>query len=107
MAVPWQESYGRGPEMMGASLLDRRQVSHIVSARHPPPLAILVPVLCPAQMNMLVTGSWDKTVKYWDLRQANPVHTQQMPEVRRPEMARWVGQAGQCRGLHAVDHLKL
>lgn len=33
-------------------------------------------------MNMLVTGSWDKTVKYWDLRQANPVHTQQMPEVR-------------------------
>jgi len=33
-------------------------------------------------MNMLVTGSWYKTVKYWDLRQANPVHTQQMPEVR-------------------------
>ncbi|CAL8582478.1 RNA export factor gle2 [Xanthoria parietina] len=22
---------------------------------------------------MLVTGSWDKTIKYWDLRQANPV----------------------------------
>jgi len=31
-------------------------------------------------MNMLVTGSWDKTVKYWDLRSPNPVHTQQMPE---------------------------
>lgn len=23
--------------------------------------------------NMLVTGSWDKTVKYWDLRQQTPV----------------------------------
>ena len=30
--------------------------------------------------NMLVTGSWDRTVRYWDLRQPNPVHTQQMPE---------------------------
>ena len=30
--------------------------------------------------NMLVTGSWDRTVKYWDLRQPNPVHSQQMPE---------------------------
>lgn len=24
---------------------------------------------------MLVTGSWDKTIKYWDLRQQNPVAT--------------------------------
>ena len=32
------------------------------------------------QLNMLVTGSWDKTVKYWDLRSPNPVHTQPMPE---------------------------
>ena len=30
--------------------------------------------------NMLVTGSWDKTIRYWDLRQPNPVHTQQLPE---------------------------
>ena len=30
--------------------------------------------------NMLVTGSWDKTIRYWDLRQSNPVHTQQLPE---------------------------
>lgn len=30
--------------------------------------------------NMIVTGSWDKTLRYWDLRQANPIHTQQLPE---------------------------
>ncbi len=43
--------------------------------------------------NMLVTGSWDRSVRYWDLRQPNPVHTQQMPErvyamdIRYPMMA--------------------
>ena len=48
--------------------------------------------------NMLVTGSWDRTIRYWDLRQPNPVHSQQMPErvfamdVRFPLMA--VGLAG-------------
>lgn len=30
--------------------------------------------------NMLVTGSWDKTLRYWDLRQPNPAHTQTLPE---------------------------
>ncbi|KAJ9561358.1 hypothetical protein OSB04_006518 [Centaurea solstitialis] len=44
------------------------------------------------EMNLLVSGSWDKTVRYWDLRQPNPVHTQQLPErcyaltVRHPLM---------------------
>eukprot|EP00898_Chlorokybus_atmophyticus_P008820 jgi/Chlat1/893/Chrsp107S01332 len=32
------------------------------------------------EMNCLVTGSWDKTIRYWDLRQQTPVHTQQLPE---------------------------
>jgi len=32
------------------------------------------------QMNMLVTGSWDKTISYWDLRNPNPIHTQSVPE---------------------------
>ncbi|EXB67203.1 Rae1-like protein [Morus notabilis] len=32
------------------------------------------------EMNLLLTGSWDKTLKYWDTRQANPVHTQQLPD---------------------------
>lgn len=44
------------------------------------------------EMNLLATGSWDKTLKYWDTRQPNPVHTQQLPErcfalsVRHPLM---------------------
>ncbi|KAJ0007845.1 hypothetical protein Pint_30284 [Pistacia integerrima] len=44
------------------------------------------------EMNLLVTGSWDKTLKYWDTRQSNPVHTQQLPDccyaltVRHPLM---------------------
>ncbi|BGP25762.1 mRNA export factor [Rhodotorula toruloides] len=29
---------------------------------------------------MLVTGSWDKTLKYWDLRTPNPVASVQLPE---------------------------
>jgi mRNA export factor len=29
---------------------------------------------------MIVTGSWDKTIKYWDLRQSQPVATVQMQE---------------------------
>lgn len=32
------------------------------------------------QMNMLVTGSWDKTLKYWDTRSPTPAHTQQLSE---------------------------
>lgn len=31
-------------------------------------------------MSLLVTGSWDKTLRYWDLRQPNPAHVQQLPE---------------------------
>jgi mRNA export factor len=31
-------------------------------------------------MSLLVTASWDKTLKYWDMRTPNAVHTQQLPE---------------------------
>jgi len=30
--------------------------------------------------DVVVTGSWDKTVKFWDCRTANPVHTETLPE---------------------------
>ncbi|KAJ2978865.1 hypothetical protein NUW54_g11229 [Trametes sanguinea] len=32
------------------------------------------------QGGVLATGSWDKTIKYWDLRTPNPVSTVQLPE---------------------------
>jgi mRNA export factor len=31
-------------------------------------------------VSALVTGSWDKTVKYWDLRSPQPMATVQLPE---------------------------
>ncbi len=31
-------------------------------------------------LSLLVTGSWDKSLKYWDLRAAAPAHTQQLAE---------------------------
>lgn len=30
--------------------------------------------------NILATGSWDKMLKYWDLRQQQPIGTIQLPE---------------------------
>lgn len=32
------------------------------------------------QGNVVATGSWDKTIKYWDLRSPSPVGTVQLPE---------------------------
>ncbi|SCU97908.1 LADA_0H09230g1_1 [Lachancea dasiensis] len=34
----------------------------------------------PTNTECLVTGSWDKTVRYWDMRQPQPVSTLSMPE---------------------------
>eukprot|EP00249_Psilotum_nudum_P015790 c25521_g1_i3 orf=521-1282(-) len=33
-----------------------------------------------SEMSLLVTGSWDKTLRYWDTRQPSPVHTQALPD---------------------------
>ena len=32
------------------------------------------------EMQCVMSGSWDKTIKYWDGRQQNAVHTAQLPE---------------------------
>lgn len=32
------------------------------------------------ELKLLATGSWDKTVRYWDTRQPQPAHTQPLPE---------------------------
>ena len=49
-----------------------------VVAKHDAPIRHLFSVK--DMNNMLITGSWDKTIRYWDLRSPNPVHTQQLPE---------------------------
>ena len=42
-------------------------------AAHDQPIRCVRFVEVPGQATpVLVTGSWDKTIKYWDLRQANP-----------------------------------
>lgn len=50
-------------------------------AAHDLPIRVVRFVEVPnAQQPMIVTGSWDKTIKYWDLRTPNPVATIQCQE---------------------------
>ena len=54
---------------LGAGASTAQQV-----AAHDQPIRCVRMIDVPGQAApVLVTGSWDKTVKYWDLRQANPV----------------------------------
>ncbi|KAF5342084.1 hypothetical protein D9611_001906 [Ephemerocybe angulata] len=48
-------------------------------AQHDAPISVVGWVDAPGQ-GILATGSWDKTIKYWDLRTPNPVATVQLPE---------------------------
>ncbi|KAL4062201.1 WD40-repeat-containing domain protein [Scleroderma yunnanense] len=48
-------------------------------AQHDAPIKVVKWIETP-QAGILATGSWDKTLKYWDLRSANPVATVQLPE---------------------------
>ncbi|CCF60544.1 hypothetical protein KAFR_0K01900 [Kazachstania africana CBS 2517] len=48
---------------------------------HDGPVKTLRFVNCgPTNQECLVTGSWDKTIKYWDLRQPTPISTMMMPD---------------------------
>ncbi|KAJ7017512.1 WD40-repeat-containing domain protein [Mycena alexandri] len=48
-------------------------------AQHDAPIKVVKWVDTP-QAGILATGSWDKTIKYWDLRTPAPVATVQLPE---------------------------
>lgn len=48
-------------------------------AQHDAPIKVVAWVDAP-QAGILATGSWDKTIKYWDLRTPSPVATVQLPE---------------------------
>ncbi|KAF8626414.1 hypothetical protein AX17_006581 [Amanita inopinata Kibby_2008] len=48
-------------------------------AQHDSPIKVVKWIDAP-QAGILVTGSWDKTLKYWDLRSPTPVATVQLPE---------------------------
>jgi mRNA export factor len=48
-------------------------------AQHDAPIRSMRWVDTPGQP-ILATGGWDKTLKYWDCRQQNPVATTQLPE---------------------------
>ncbi|CDO75792.1 hypothetical protein BN946_scf184934.g7 [Trametes cinnabarina] len=48
-------------------------------AQHDAPIRVVRWIESP-QGGVLATGSWDKTVKYWDLRTPTPVSTVQLPE---------------------------
>ncbi|KAF9484389.1 WD40 repeat-like protein [Pholiota conissans] len=48
-------------------------------AQHDAPIKVVKWVDTP-QAGILATGSWDKTIKYWDLRTSNPVATVTLPE---------------------------
>jgi mRNA export factor len=61
-------------------MLDLNTNQTVQVAGHDAPIKCCSYVNIPNMSNMLVTGSWDKTIKYWDLRQQNPAHTLQLPD---------------------------
>jgi len=48
-------------------------------AAHDAPIKVVKWIDTP-QASILVTGSWDKTIKYWDLRSSTPIATLNLPE---------------------------
>ncbi|KAJ3533353.1 hypothetical protein NM688_g7294 [Phlebia brevispora] len=49
-------------------------------AQHEAPIKSVKWIDMPGQGGFLATGSWDKTVKYWDIRSPAPVSSVQLPE---------------------------
>ncbi|VEU22626.1 DEKNAAC103504 [Brettanomyces naardenensis] len=52
-----------------------------VIGQHDQPVKCVRPVACgPQNTPCFVSGSWDRTIRYWDTRQQNPMCTVNMPE---------------------------
>lgn len=52
----------------------------VTVAQHDAPVSTMKVFTSPQMGQMLLTGSWDKTIKYWDLRQSSPALSVPMPE---------------------------
>ncbi|KAJ3161913.1 hypothetical protein HDU88_007144 [Geranomyces variabilis] len=63
-----------------ARLLDLATGQSQQVAGHDAPIRCCRFVEGPGNQPLLVTGSWDKTMKYWDMRQQTPAHTVPLPE---------------------------
>ncbi|KAI8804179.1 WD40-repeat-containing domain protein [Cladochytrium replicatum] len=63
-----------------ARMLDLGNGSVAQVAAHDAPIRSVRFADTPQMQNILVTGSWDKTIKYWDLRTPNAIAVAQLPE---------------------------
>ncbi|KAJ3022407.1 hypothetical protein HKX48_006224 [Thoreauomyces humboldtii] len=61
-------------------MLDLATGQSMQVAAHDAPIRSCRIIEGPGAAPLAVTGSWDKTMKFWDMRQQNPVHTYQLPE---------------------------
>ncbi|KAI8804360.1 Poly(A)+ RNA export protein [Cladochytrium replicatum] len=61
-------------------MLDLSSGQNTQVAAHDAPIKCIRFADTPQMQNVLVTGGWDKTIKYWDLRTPNPVAVAQLPE---------------------------
>uniref|UniRef100_A0A672IQT4 Rae1 protein homolog n=1 Tax=Salarias fasciatus TaxID=181472 RepID=A0A672IQT4_SALFA len=57
----------------------RSQTAHHVASQHDGPIKAIHWIKAP-NYSCIMTGSWDKTLKFWDTRSPNPMMSLQMPE---------------------------
>ncbi|KAJ3003101.1 hypothetical protein HKX48_001951 [Thoreauomyces humboldtii] len=61
-------------------LLDLATGQSMQVAAHDAPIRCCRVIEGPGAAPLAITGSWDKTMKFWDMRQQTAVHTYQLPE---------------------------
>jgi mRNA export factor len=72
--------FAGGASKSGGKLLDVNTGQHINYAQHDAPISCCDFVDVGSMNNVLVTGSWDKTLKYWDARTPNVIQVVNLPE---------------------------